>query len=422
MPITADRWMFDYPGLEPSQGQLRRDLDQLELETEQRISMSMDAVRSVLPSVPNWGNQPTYNKSLIEVHAISGQIQQQGGNSHLYNYIKAVMEGEVWPSNRPAYKSPVHTGLNKLVDRLKFNNGKNRMPGYALQFTYLNEIGIEVRWLDNTVVLPFVELTDEKLTFDAPHENGVGVVCTKEGLYFPVDGRLYLSAKAFIAQATLAIDQPWVTGELPNWQLFNADDPQTIERLGKLLGDLIGRAIKPYAGSYFTEFFVGWYKEIPYYEMNLKALVGIYKFLDMLELEDLPKLVADLESNGLLWRFADQPYGGFFHPRADDDTADPHGIRDQFLAHYSAHRTVTEKNSEIYSEGQRLGILELQPFCNHDTNSLGFKIKLKLSGSQPAQLLDQPNYNQVDSLLVKQLNDSLRAFLNNYRTITQSEE
>jgi hypothetical protein len=54
MPITADRWMFDYPGLEPSQGQLRLDLDQLETETEQRINLSIDAVRSVLPSVPRW--------------------------------------------------------------------------------------------------------------------------------------------------------------------------------------------------------------------------------------------------------------------------------------------------------------------------------------------------------------------------------
>lgn len=419
MPITADRWMFDYPGLEPSQGQLRRDLDQLELETEQRISMSMDGVRSVLPSVPRWGSPPTYNKSQMEIHGIAGQIQQQGGNAHFYDYIKAVMEGKVWPCRRVEYKSPAHTGLNKFVDRLKFNNGKNRMSTYALQFSTV-ENGIVVRWLDNTVVLPFVELTDEKLNFDAPHENGIGVLCTQQGLYFPVDGRLYLSARKFLAQATLAIGQPWITGEIPNWQLFNADDPQTIERLGKLLGDQISLATNIETGYDFAEFFVDWYKEIPYYETNLKVLADIFKFIDMLELEDLPKLVADLESNNLLWRFADQPYGGFFYPD-NDDTTDTRGIRDQFLAHYSAHRTASEKNSQTYSEGRQLVILELQPFINHDTNGLGFKIKPKLSGSQPVQLLQQPHYSQVDSLLVKQLNDNLRAFLGNYRGKAQPE-
>ena len=154
MPIKADRWMLDYPGLEPSNGQLRIDLDQLEVENHQRVQMTVDGIRSILPSVPNWGNQPIYNRSLIEVSAIAERVQQFGGSPGLYDYIKAVLADQVYPVVRPVYNKATHVGLGEFVKRLD-HNSSDRRRHYALQFTKV-ENGIAVRWFDKSVVLPFV--------------------------------------------------------------------------------------------------------------------------------------------------------------------------------------------------------------------------------------------------------------------------
>ena len=413
MPITADRWMFDYPGLEPSQGQLRLDLDQLETETEQRINLSIDAVRSVLPSVPRWGSTPNYNKALMEIHGISNQIQHAGGNPHLYDYIKVVMEGEVWPTNRVDYRDSTHKGLGMFQCRLSQYN-KNQMFGYALQFCKMED-GIQVRWLDNIATIPFVELTDSKLGADAPHENGIGVVSTKDGLYFPVDGRLYLSAKKFIAQATLAIDKPWIAGDNPNWKLFNADDPATPRRLGELLGYQIGLVTDTETGSNFAEFFVNWYDEFSHHETHLTTLVREMELLDILEFNDLPTLVEQLESNGFIWRFTEVPYGTFFYPNDDDDIVDPDGIRAQFLEHYQTYRKVSEHNADIYRENKRLEIVELFPITNYDDNTLRYIAKLSMNSFRPKRVVDGYGNETIDSLLIKLLNDRLKAFLGNCR-------
>ena len=418
MPIKADRWMLDYPGLEPSNGQLRIDLDQLEVENHQRVQMTVDGIRSILPSVPNWGNQPIYNRSLIEVSAIAERVQQFGGSPGLYDYIKAVLADQVYPVVRPVYNKATHVGLGEFVKRLD-HNSSDRRRHYALQFTKV-ENGIAVRWFDKSVVLPFVELTDAKLSFDASHENGIGAASTVDGLYFPVDGRLYLSAKKFIAQATLAIEQPWIGGDAPCWDLFNADDPLTPQRFGELLGYQIGLVGDQETGEDFTKFFVDWYKEIPWYETNLKALVKKIEFLNMVEFDDLPKALKEIEAVGGLWRFGEQRYGSFFYP-GDNDVSDPEGVRKQFLLDCEKYGKTAQDNSIKFHERQ-IDIFEIIPFIDYSsTNTLKYKFRLHLHEMRPQQMLEQPQWNKVDSLLVKQINSRLTAFFNNYQTMDEPE-
>lgn len=420
MPINADRWMLDYPGLEPSNGQLRTDIDQLEVETHHRVQMAVDGVRSVLPSVPNWGNQPTYNRVSMEVHAIAGRVQQFGGSPGLYDYIKAVLADQVYPVVRPIYNKATHVGLDEFIKRLGFYSS-DRSHVHALQFTKV-ENGIAVRWFDKTIVLPFVELTDAKLSLGASHENGIGAASTEDGLYFPVDGRLYLSAKKFIAQATLAIERPWITGITPCWDLFNADDPEVIQRLGDLLAHQIDLVSDHKYGDDFAKFFVEWYNELPLYETNLTTLAKELEFLQMAEFDDLPKVLEQIESVGGLWRFAEQSYGNFFYPgEADYDIHDPDGVRKQFLEDFQNNVVTSDSNSNVFHETKRLEIFELVPVVDYTNKALKYYVRLHLREIRPRQMLEQLQWNKIDSLLVKQINNRLTAFLDNYRTVDEPE-
>jgi len=417
MPLYADSWMLDHPGLEPSQLRLRRDLEQIQVETDNQFRMNICAVRSILPSVPDYGGGFSLNKTSIEIDSISLDVQRSGGNPGLYEYIKAVVEGKVGPTHRPVYDDCSHGGLKTLVERLRRDSSRG-MPGYSLHFSRTND-GNQVHWLNNTVLLPFSELDDQALNSGTRFATGLGCVSTKDGIYFPVDSRLYLSSHAFICRAELALGTPWVRGTMPDWDLFDADDPQTPHRLASLLGYLIGQQTDNKTANDFIEFFVDWYKEQPNYQENLKWLARQLEFLEMLEFDDVHELIKDLENSNLPWHFADQRYGSFFYH--DDDDNNP--VKTEFWKHRREYDEKSSSNHSHFIEGNGMEIFELSPFLRNDSpDSLGYKLQLRLNNWSLKQLLEQPKCVRVDSLLLKQLANRLGTFLDKQKLKEQIEE